>query len=59
MGEPSQSKVTGMIVGVTIAVTIFLIFIVTVIHYFSRRMHRPKGLPPRGSETMSEGGSVV
>ncbi|PWW78653.1 hypothetical protein C7212DRAFT_308912, partial [Tuber magnatum] len=53
MGEPSQAQVNGIIVGLTIGGSIFLIFVLTVFHYYSRRMHRPKE-PPMGSEYMSE-----
>lgn len=52
MGEPSQASVNGIIIGLTIGGSIFLIFILTVCHYYSRKMHRPK--QPPGSENMSE-----
>lgn len=59
MSEPSQSKATGIIIGVTIGVIIFLIFLLTLFHYWSRKMHRPKGSPPFGSENTSEDGESM
>lgn len=56
--EPTQGTATGIIVGATIGVTIFMILMFTVWHYYSRKMHRPKGLPPLGSEDMSESESA-
>ncbi|RPB01132.1 hypothetical protein L873DRAFT_687801 [Choiromyces venosus 120613-1] len=53
MGEPSQAQVNGIIVGLTIGGSIFLIFILTLFHYYSRLMHRPKE-SPMGSGNMSE-----
>jgi hypothetical protein len=42
MDEPSQTKTTGIIIGVTIAGVIFLLFAFMVFAWYSRKMHRPR-----------------
>ncbi|KAL7268938.1 hypothetical protein RUND412_008419 [Rhizina undulata] len=50
MGEASQSRISGIIIGVTIASIAFLLFVIALIHYYSRQMHRRK-ISPRPNET--------
>ncbi|KAI5845079.1 hypothetical protein DFP73DRAFT_594221 [Morchella snyderi] len=52
--EPTQGTATGIVVGATIGVTIFMILMFTVWHYYSRKMHRPKGMPPLGRTVKGE-----
>jgi hypothetical protein len=50
--EPSQSQTTGIIIGVTIAGVIFLLFAFMLFAWCSRRVHRPRlvGGTDEGSE---------
>jgi len=55
MSEPSQGKVIGIIVGVSIAGIFFLLFVIAFFHWCSRTMHRNVDRHHRGSsESVSE-----
>jgi hypothetical protein len=54
MSEPSQGKVVGIIVGVSIAGIFFLLFVIAVLHWCSRTMHRNVVGHRGSSESVSE-----
>ncbi|CCX06549.1 Protein of unknown function [Pyronema omphalodes CBS 100304] len=68
MKEPTQAQATGIIVGSTIAAVIFLLFVIALFHWYSRRMHRREkgkgrevsaGSGGSGSGSGSDSGSEV
>ncbi|KAI5844790.1 hypothetical protein BZA05DRAFT_448285 [Tricharina praecox] len=53
MKEPSQSMATGIIIGITVAGVFFLLIVITLLHWCSRRMHPRKII---GGSGEGEGG---
>jgi hypothetical protein len=59
MTEPSQSEVAGIIVGFAILGVFFMLFVMALFHWYSRRMHRTAIVIPPPSESNGAGeGSV-
>jgi len=56
MKEPSQSMATGIIIGITVAGVFFLLIVITLLHWCSRRMHPRKVISGEGGGGGGRGG---